>query len=318
LVDHFSGDIIISGASIGRLLAVPTTIHPVIHAFGNQMIRILSWNIQNGKGCDDRVTLSRIVREIEAMGGPDVLCLQEISRGLEIFDNPERPDQMSQLCEFLRGYEGVFGPAIDALGSSGRWQYGNAVFSRLPIVASASHLLPRPGDANKEQMMRQATEIVVDTDHGLRRIITTHLEFHSPRQRLAQILRLRELHEEAVEEQSMPAKVTDQGPYQLVPRPADVVMCGDFNMLPDSDEYQALLAPLSLGCANLSDAWKLVFPDRAHEATCGIHDRSQWSQGPHCRDYFFVAGHCEHQLRQVIVNTETSASDHQPLMIELS
>ncbi len=281
-------------------------------------MRILSWNIQNGKGCDDQVSLMRIVREIEAMGEPDVICLQEISRGLDIFNDPERPDQMAQLSELLEGYEGVFGLAIDRRSASGRWQYGNAIFSRLPVLASASHLLPRPGDDNKKQMNRQATEVVIDTKYGPCRVISTHLEFHSHRQRLAQVLHLRELHEEAVQEQNMPPECSDEGPYQLVPRPVDVIMCGDFNMLPGSEEYGALLAPLAQGSTHLSDAWSLVFPDSPHEATCGIHDHSQWPQGPHCRDYFFVAGQCKDHLRGVTVNTETIASDHQPVMIELT
>ena len=281
-------------------------------------MRILSWNIQNGKGCDDQVSLMRIVREIEAMGEPDVICLQEISRGLDIFNDPERPDQMAQLSELLEGYEGVFGPAIDRWSASGRWQYGNAIFSRLPVLASASHLLPRPGDDNKKQMNRQATEVVIDTKYGPCRVISTHLEFHSHWQRLSQVLHLRELHEEAVQEKIMPPECSDEGPYQLVPRPVDVVMCGDFNMLPGSEEYDALLAPLAQGSTHLSDAWSSVFPDSPHEATCGIHDHSQWPQGPHCRDYFFVAGQCKDHLRGVTVNTETIASDHQPVMIELA
>ena len=82
------------------------------------MIRILSWNIQNGKGCDDQVSLSRIAHEIEAMGAPDVICLQEVSRGLSVFNSDDRPDQMSELAELFGGYEGVFGPAIEASGPS--------------------------------------------------------------------------------------------------------------------------------------------------------------------------------------------------------
>ncbi|MBT4357394.1 MAG: hypothetical protein HOD23_06565 [Proteobacteria bacterium] len=282
------------------------------------MIRILSWNIQNGKGCDGQVSLSRIAHEIEAMGAPDVICLQEVSRGLSVFSSDERPDQMAELSDLFGGYESVFGPAIEAAGPSGRWQYGNAIFSRLPILSSCAHLLPRPADVQRKQMARQATDIVIDTERGPRRVITTHLEFHSARQRVAQAVRLRELHQEAVEEQLSPPQSEKDGPYQFVPRPVDVVMCGDFNMLPDSDEYQALIQPFSSSDRNLMDAWEKYSSGQPYPPTCGVHDRIQWPEGPHCRDYFFLAGECVTQLSRLLVNTETSASDHQPLMIELS
>ena len=42
-------------------------------------MRILSWNIQWGRGIDGRVDLERTVAVIAA-GNPDVICLQEVAR----------------------------------------------------------------------------------------------------------------------------------------------------------------------------------------------------------------------------------------------
>ena len=66
-------------------------------------MRILSWNIQNGKGCDDQVSLMRIVREIEAMGEPDVICLQEVARFNPELDGGACHDQLQELAEYFPG-----------------------------------------------------------------------------------------------------------------------------------------------------------------------------------------------------------------------
>lgn len=43
----------------------------------------------------------------------------------------------------------------------------------------------------------------------------------------------------------------------------------------------------------------------------------QWPQGPHCRDFIFVSAGLARQVRRIEVDTETLASDHQPIMVEL-
>ena len=96
------------------------------------------------------------------------------------------------------------------------------------------------------------------------------------------------------------------------------MFCGDFNMLRDSEEYRRLLTPLAAEARPFHDAWELVHPDLPHDPTCGIHDHDQWPEGPHCRDFFFVAGDCVTAVSSMRVNTKTDASDHQPLIIELS
>lgn len=282
------------------------------------MIKILSWNIQNGKGVDGQISLARITDVIHSMGSADIICLQEVSRGLPLLEGHPPPDQVLELSRLLDGYEYVFGAAIDTLGADGRWQFGNVIFSKLPIVSQSTHVLPRPGDANRRQMSRQATEVVVREGVNLLRVITTHLEFHSAVQRHAQARRLREFHEEAAEEQSMPPVTSGEGPYQPIPRPTDLVMCGDFNMLPSSDEYQALIGSQANVHQNLVDAWPFLYPEKDYPPTCGIYDHEQWSEGSHCRDFFFVGGWAKDRLSRMTVNTKTDASDHQPLMIELA
>ena len=283
------------------------------------MTRILSWNIQNGMSPDGSVSLQRVADVIQSMDTPDVICLQEVSRGLALEAETAASDQVAELAELFPEYEVVFGVAFEACppGETGRWQYGNAVLTRLPLLLVVSHPLPRPGVNGVRHMIRQATEIVVVDASGPLRIVNLHLEFHSAIQRLAQVDRLRDIQREALEEASMPPLTDPAGPYQQVARPVDGIFCGDFNMLPDSHEYQRLIAPLAGESHLFVDAWKTLHSRSAHDPTCGIYDRRQWPEGPHCRDFFFATGRCVDALRDLRVDTNTDASDHQPLMLEL-
>ncbi|HEY5739089.1 MAG TPA: endonuclease/exonuclease/phosphatase family protein [Gammaproteobacteria bacterium] len=283
------------------------------------MTSVLSWNIQNGKGCDGKISLERIAAVIGAMGTPDIICLQEVSRGLVLEEGSAAPDQVAELQQLFPDYEIAFGVAFEARtpGKSERWQYGNAILTKMPLLMMLAHPLPRPGVENIRHMTRQATEVVVEDDSGPLRIVNTHLEFHSAIHRMAQVDRLRDLQREAIEETTMPPLTSASGPYQQVARPVDAIYCGDFNMAPGSEEYRRLLAPLAGEAEPFIDAWLQLYPDREHDPTCGIHDHEQWPEGPHCRDFFFAAGRCTACLRALRVDAKTDASDHQPLMLEL-
>lgn len=284
------------------------------------MTVILSWNIQNGKGADGVVSLERIATVINAMGAPDVICLQEISRHLRFSDNGEASDQVAHISSLFPGYTMVFGAAIEAGGDGvgPRWEFGNATLTRLPVLSVFRHALPQPAEAAVRHMARQATEVTVATVQGPLRVVNTHLEFHSAGQRRAQIERLRQIHGEIASSMRHPPENDAVGPYQHFARPENCVMCGDFNMETEFEEYCSILAPLAGGAAPFQDAWRVVHPGRPHEPTCGIHDRDQWPEGPHCRDFFFVTERVARAAREITVDTTTNASDHQPLMLRLA
>jgi endonuclease/exonuclease/phosphatase family metal-dependent hydrolase len=284
------------------------------------MTLILSWNIQNGKGTDGVISLERIAGVINAFGDPDVICLQEISRHLQLIEGGPAPDQITEIAALFPDHEVIFGAAVEAGhdGALPRWQFGNATLTRLPILSVFRHALPQPAEGGIRHMPRQATEVSVATPQGALRVVNTHLEYHSPEQRQAQVGRLRDLHEEVVLSVRNPPKQDASGPYQDITRPEKGVLCGDFNMETDFDEYGAMLAPRSHGTAPFQDAWRIAHPEKPHDPTCGIHDRDQWPQGPHCRDFFFVTDTIEQAVRDVAVDKKTNASDHQPLMLHLA
>jgi endonuclease/exonuclease/phosphatase family metal-dependent hydrolase len=266
------------------------------------MTAVLTWNIQNGKGCDARFDLPRIASVIKAMGDADVICLQEIARHDPAFDNGA--DQVARIAGLFADYTPIFGPTL----VRGERQYGNMILSRLPVLQSFNHLLPHPAEGGIKHMQRAALEVVVQAAAEPLRVMTTHLEYYSERHRLAQIARIREIQAEVEGNETTPPKYATS-PYDLVPRPSSLVLCGDFNLAPDDAAYKALFQP------PLVDAWRKLHPGKPDPATTGLHDRKQWPMGGHCRDYFAVTTDVAARLRSCEMDAATDASDHQPLRL---
>jgi endonuclease/exonuclease/phosphatase family metal-dependent hydrolase len=268
------------------------------------MTSIVTWNIQNGKGCDGSFDLSRISRVVRGLGDADVICLQEISRNDPQFDNGA--DQVSSLATYFSGYEWIWGPTL----VRDQRQYGNMILTRLPVLQSLNHVLPHPAEAGIKHMQRAALEVVVQAASGPLRVMTTHLEYYSERHRLAQIARIREIQAEVEANVAHPAKHVTS-PYDYVPRPASLVFCGDLNCAPDDAAYKALFQ------APFVDAWRKVHPGKPDPHTTGLHDRVQWPMGGHCRDYFAVTPDLAARVASLDMDTATDASDHQPLSLAM-
>ena len=278
------------------------------------MTTVLSWNIQAGLGVDGRVDLRRIGDVIAALADADVICLQEV----ECPDGaaPDA-DQFTAVPDLFPRHTAIDGPCVQRGAGRGEYRFGNMLLSRLPVLSVFRHHLPWPAAPGVKHMPRQATEVTVETPAGPLRVVTTHLEYHSQAHRRAQVARLRELHAEAAAQERHPAEAHAEGPYAGPVRPAASVICGDFNMGVDSDEYAALLEPFGDGAPGLADAWSGLYPGRPHDPTCGVFDRVQWPAGPHCRDFFFVSEDLRPRLVSLSVDLKTDASDHQPLALTL-
>jgi endonuclease/exonuclease/phosphatase family metal-dependent hydrolase len=269
------------------------------------VISILTWNIQNGKGCDGVTDLGRIARVARALGEADVLCFQEVSRNDPAIAGGA--DQVRELEALFPGYRPIFGPAL----SRNERQYGNLLLSRLPVLQAFNHLLPHPAAGGIKHMQRQAIEAVVQAPSGPLRVVTTHLEYYSASHRAAQIERLRALQAEVQANAAAPAAPAPS-PYDAVPRPASLVLCGDLNFLPSGQECTQLFAP------PLVDAWSFFRKGEPHPPSTGLFDRAQWPIGGHCRDYFAVTGDVARRIASLEVDLGTDASDHQPLQLTLA
>jgi len=281
------------------------------------MTAIVSWNIQYGKGVDGVVDLGRIVETVRAMGDFDVLCAQEVAVNIADMGGGEGVDQARQLAALLPGYEPFFAPAIDLIGPNGqRQRFGNMILSRLPVLAASAHVLPRPADPTVMHMPRAAAAALVGTGGGPLRVVTTHLEFHGAVQRPAQAEGLRALYAEAAaNDRQLPQP--GPGPYRILPAATGTAICGDFNFEASEPSYAAMVRPFADGTEALVDAWARRYPGAPHAPTCGIHDRVQWTQGAHARDFFFVSSGLAASVESVTVDVRTSASDHQPVRLVL-
>jgi endonuclease/exonuclease/phosphatase family metal-dependent hydrolase len=280
------------------------------------MTVVVTWNIQAGLGCDGITDLGRIADTIRARD-PDIICLQEVAQNVAEIGGGD--DQVERLAGLFAGYHAVFGAAIDRAGGDGarRARFGNLILSRLPVMQIFTHPLPQPAVPGVKHMPRQATEIVAETAAGQLRVVTTHLEYHSEVQRIAQANYLRGLQAEAEANVAMPGLDPGNGIYALAPRPASALYCGDFNAAPGDAVHALMTAPLTTGTV-LRNAWSVFRPEVPHPPTTGVFDRRQWSQGPHCRDYFFVTEDLAGRIADIAVNVETDQSDHQPVILRLA
>jgi endonuclease/exonuclease/phosphatase family metal-dependent hydrolase len=279
-------------------------------------LTLITWNTQWCRGIDGVVDPVRIARDAEAIADFDVLCLQEIAVNFAGLEGSAGEDQIALLAAALPDHRALYGVATDQDdGRGGRRQFGNAIFSRLPIHQVYRHLLPWPADPGVRSMQRLALEAVIEAPSGPLRILTTHLEYYSAGQRSAQVDALRALHAEACGHARGPrAAGSPDEPFARTPRPPSAVICGDFNLVPDDPLRARMQAPHEAGAPRLIDAWPLANGDTPHPPTVGVHDtqlpRGTW-------DYVFVTEDLAPRVRRVAVDLGTTASDHQPMLLVL-
>jgi len=280
-------------------------------------MNLITWNVQWCRGVDGSVDAARIARTALDTAAFDVLCLQEIAVNFGSLAGSRSEDQMGELAQALPGYIPIFGTATDLPDDAGgRSLFGNAVFTRLPASQVFRHSLPWPADPGVPSMQRMALEVVVQTTSGPLRVISTHLEYYSPLQRMAQVEALRQLHEEACGHARAPRPDAEEPgtPFSPAHRPASAMVCGDFNFEPHHLEHARITAPFSNGEPAFRDAWELAHPGLPHTPTVGVHENSLPAA---CFDFVFVTQDLVARVRRVEVNSATEASDHQPVLVEL-
>ncbi len=282
-------------------------------------MKLITWNIQWGRGADGEVDLDRIVAHARRLADFDVLCLQEVSSGYVELSGSDGSDQFRGLADRLPGYAATAGVATDTPHpGGGRRHFGNMIFSRFPVLQVFRHLLPWPADPAVTSMQRIALELTVETSFGVIRITTTHLEYYSSRQRAAQIERLREVHREAVSQavSYRPGDIS-KGPFAFVPRASASILTGDFNCLPESFERKRLLEAIDDVTPRYRDAWEIAHPGAPHAPTVGLYDKAQWPGPPFTFDFVFVSEDMVPRVKEMRADSTSDASDHQPILLVL-
>ena len=275
-------------------------------------MNLISWNIQWCRGVDGRVDPARIARTARELCDPDVCCFQEVAVNFPALAGSAGEDQAEMLQAQFPGYSTHFAWAVDvAEGSGGRRRFGNLILSRLPVRQVLRHSLPWPPEDRVPSMPRIAIEAVMEAPWGPVSVTTTHLEYYSARQRAVQIERLCDIEaEKNAHAGTAPSDAYSSGPFQPFPRPASSILTGDFNMRPDDPLVARMLQ-------TWDDAWRIAHPGAAHLPSFHVHDR-EGDAAPYCCDFVFVTRDLAPRVASVRIDTETKASDHQPVIVEFS
>jgi endonuclease/exonuclease/phosphatase family metal-dependent hydrolase len=276
-------------------------------------MKLITWNIQWARGTDDRVDPRRIIEHARTMADFDVLCLQEVAANFPDLDGNDATDQFALFAEMLPGFTAIDGIGVDVDdGRGGRKRFGNLILTRYRVAQALRHLLPWEAAATRN-MPRVLVEAVAETPLGPVRLMTTHLEYSSPVLRAAQVEGIREVHRMAASRARTPRA---PGPHTYAPTPstASAILTGDFNMRPDDPALVRLMAPFDDGTPALRDLWPVVMGDAPPPPTAFIVDQTYGPPG--CLDYVLATPDLAARARRIICDTDTRASDHQPILVE--
>ena len=285
-------------------------------------MKFASYNIQYGFGLDGIYDLGRIADSLE---GADVIALQEVTRGSESNDFA---DMVADLAALFPDYFWVYGAPFDlhvAAGESGfpprgtRFQFGNMILSRFPILSSRTHLLPRSRTVSKLNLQRGATEALIDIPGRPLRVYSVHLDHVSIDERIAQIRHLNDRINGFCLEGGAVSGAGELD-FEELPLPEDYVVMGDFNMVPESPEYCALAGAKGGYYGRVP---RIGTPVDALAALDGYHPGSYSWMDPkdHGKrmhlDYCFVSGGLAGSLKAAHVDTDSVGSDHFPVWVEI-
>ncbi len=131
-----------SSASAPSIVATPANAHT---------IRVMTYNIHVGVGMDKKLDLARIAGVINAQH-PDLVGLQEVDRGVE------RTQRIDEIAEIARMTKMDYAFAFNLRYQGG--QYGVAILSRLPIMATDHRLYKNTREAERREQLLGALKDV--------------------------------------------------------------------------------------------------------------------------------------------------------------
>lgn len=293
-------------------------------------MKIVTYNIQFGLGKDGRFDLQRIAN---AVNGADIIALQEVERH---WQRSGDIDQAAQLGELLNQYYWVYGPCFDVDASTPqpdgrinnvRRQFGNMILSKTPILSTRLFPLPKQDLHTVHNMAVGVLEAVVELPAGgALRIYNAHLGARSRRDRVAQIIAMRDTIRRAPAEggawtgpHANPLWRENAAPP---PMPEAFVLLGDFNLEAKDPEYDHLVGPLNDDFGRISskedfiDTWVAVGHDEREGNTFSYATSSSETQGMRI-DFAFVDESRQQQVLKAWIDETAQGSDHQPYWIEL-
>ena len=272
-----------------------------------QEMKLVTYNIHYGFGRDGHNDLDRIAAAIE---DADVAALQEVER---YWPRSGMVDQVALLAKRLPDHWIAFGPMIDVFSPAGypgdvgtaRRQFGNAIFSKFPLLSQANVLLPRPTGGD-QTMQRGALEVAIASSAGPVRLYSVHLDYLSPVTRAVQI--------EALTRRDRDARTgggawegrhaIDHG-WLVGDEPARTphsILLGDFNIAANTAEYTTTVSALE----GFRDSWQLAVPSGSGATKDGARI-----------DHIWVSDGLSDRVRTAWVDEHASGSDHRPSWVEI-
>ena len=286
-------------------------------------MKFVSYNIQYGIGLDGKYDLDRIAA---SLAGADVIALQEVTRG---FSRNAYVDLATDIAALFPEHFSVFGAPCDLHLDSRiedgrlverRFQFGNMVLSRWPILSTRTLLLPRSRTIDTLNLQRGAVEAVITTPLGPLRVYSIHLDHMSPAERLAQVRHLKERVQAFTFEAG---SISGGGTFGFgdTPLPEDYILLGDFNMQPGTPEYVEMTGPADPYYGRSLRFGDPVDPlDHLGKLVPGCY--SWMEPDDHERrmhlDYGFISSGLLPHLTDAFVDTAAEGSDHFPLWVELN
>ena len=231
-------------------------------------IRVMTYNIHVGVGMDKKLDLARIAGVINAQH-PDLVGLQEVDRGVE------RTQRIDEIAEIARMTKMDYAFAFNLRYQGG--QYGVAILSRLPILATDHRLYKNTREAERRGFIRAEVNI----DGRVVNFATTHLDYQYEDGRVFET------------EQLLAALKDVKGPLILV---------GDFNDVPAGGAYKLVRE-------QFADAWI--------ESGSSDQGLSYPADQPAKRIDYILSRRTDRIRTKKAWTVSTLASDHVPVVADL-
>ncbi len=287
-------------------------------------MKIVTYNIQFSLGQDGRFDLPRVA---EALAGADIIGLQEVDR---FWRRTGREDQAEALADLLPGYYWAFAGGYDVAahvadpaGASAaqrgrRRQHGNMILSRWPILSFRAPRLPRGETDGVWSQDRVLLEAVIDAPGGPLRVYVTHMCHIGAKTRLAQTDAILDLLRRLPADGASWSGHHHEGDFWMdgdpaIPFPDDLVLMGDLNFQPDSEEYRRFVGA-DLG---LVDSWVAAGHDPLHGDAFTIRSMRPPYQLMRL-DQIFLSPGLAGEVVRAWVDQQAAGSDHFPAWLELS
>ena len=182
-------------------------------------MKFLTWNILGGADYEREI---EYIQKID----PDVFCLQEVQVNYPGHYEGRDIDVLAAFRNAFLGHRGVFAPINYMIDNGLERAFGNAIFSRFPIVAEKPVYFRKQADWTPHDHQNQSRNLVVTRlgiDGALLTVATCHLTY-----------------EPYFKDTPQQEEEAERILIALQSEPA-VILAGDFNSLPGSKVVRKIL-----------------------------------------------------------------------------